>query len=166
MPYLKQLAMQGKFLANILLTIIWVFLTGSFTVVNFTFGFVISFLILWIISSKDGNTKYVRLIPKLVSFFLFFLWEVIKANVQVAYEVITPKNNMKPGIVKIPLDAKTNLEITLLANLITLTPGTLSLDVSEDKKVLYVHSMYVHNKQDFIDEIKNGFEHRLLGILR
>lgn len=166
MLYSNQQTMRSKFLANILLTIIWVFLTGSFAVVNFTFGFVISFLILWIISSKDGNTKYIRLVPKLISFFLFFLWEVVKANIQVAYEVITPKNNMKPGIVKIPLDAKTNIEITLLANLITLTPGTLSLDVSEDRKVLYVHSMYVHNKQDFIDDIKNGFERKLLDILR
>lgn len=158
--------MRGKFLANILLTIIWVFLTGSFAIVNFIFGFIISFLILWIISSRDEENKYVRLIPKLISFILFFLWEVVKANIQVAYEVITPTNNMKPGIVKIPLDAKTNIEITLLANLITLTPGTLSLDVSEDKKVLYVHSMYVNDKQEFIDDIKNGFERRLLSILR
>lgn len=158
--------MKSKFLANILLTIIWVFLTGSTEVSNFFFGFIVNFLILWIISSKDGNDKYVKLIPKLISFFLFFLWEVVKANLQVAYEVITPRNNMKPGIVKIPLEAKTNIEITLLANLITLTPGTLSLDVSEDRKVLYVHSMYVHDKQKFIDEIKNGFERRLLSILR
>lgn len=158
--------MRGKFLANILLTIIWIFLTGSYAVVNFVFGFIISFLILWVISSKEKENKYVRLVPKLVSFFLFFLWEVVKANLQVAYEVITPQNNMKPGIVKIPLDAKTDIEITLLANLITLTPGTLSLDVSEDKKVLYVHSMYVHDKQAFINDIKNGFERRLLSILR
>ncbi|MCH8535525.1 MAG: Na+/H+ antiporter subunit E [Flavobacteriaceae bacterium] len=159
--------MRGKFLTNILLTIIWVFLTGSFEVVNFVFGFVITFLILWIISSKDSeNGKYFRIIPKLISFFFFFLWEVVKANIQVAYEVITPQNKMKPGIVALPLDAKTDTEITLLANLITLTPGTLSLDVSEDKKVLYIHSMYVHDKQDFIKEIKNGFERKLLEILR
>ena len=159
--------MRSKFLANILLTIIWVFLTGSFEVVNFVFGFVVTFLILWIISSKDSQTeKYFKLIPKLISFIFFFLWEVIKANIQVAYEVITPQNKMKPGIVALPLDAKTDTEITLLANLITLTPGTLSLDVSEDKKVLYIHAMYVHDKQEFINEIKNGFERKLLGILR
>jgi multicomponent Na+:H+ antiporter subunit E len=61
---------------------------------------------------------------------------------------------------------ETNLEITLLANLITLTPGTLSLDVSDDRKVLYVHAMYLSDKQAFIDDIKNGFEKRLLEILR
>ena len=158
--------MRGKFLINIILTIIWVFLTGSFEAINFIFGFAVNFFILWIISSKDGEDKYFKLIPKLISFFFFFLWEVIIANLQVAYEVMTIKHNMKPGIVKVPLDAETNLEITLLANLITLTPGTLSLDVSDDKKVLYIHAMYVHDREEFIKGIKNGFERRLLEILR
>jgi multicomponent Na+:H+ antiporter subunit E len=73
---------------------------------------------------------------------------------------------MKPGIVKIPLTANTDLEITLLANLISLTPGTLSLDVSDDRKVLYVHAMYVKDREQFILGIKNGFEKKLLEIIR
>ena len=73
---------------------------------------------------------------------------------------------MKPGIVKIPLDARSDLEITLLANLISLTPGTLSLDVSDDRKVLYVHAMYVNDREDFVASIKNGFERRILEITR
>lgn len=73
---------------------------------------------------------------------------------------------MKPGIVKVPLDAKSDIEITLLANLISLTPGTLSLDVSNDRKVLYVHAMYISDKEKFINDIKQGFERRLLEILR
>jgi multicomponent Na+:H+ antiporter subunit E len=68
--------------------------------------------------------------------------------------------------VRVPLDAESDLEITLLANLISLTPGTLSLDVSDDKKVLYVHSMYIEDKEEFIHGIKNGFERRLLELLR
>jgi multicomponent Na+:H+ antiporter subunit E len=73
---------------------------------------------------------------------------------------------MTPGIVRVPLDVKTDFEITLLANLISLTPGTLSLDVSEDRKVLYVHTMYVGDKDKFIEGIKSGFERRLLKLLR
>jgi multicomponent Na+:H+ antiporter subunit E len=64
------------------------------------------------------------------------------------------------------LEAKTSLEITLLANLISLTPGTLSLDVSDDRKVLYVHAMYIDDKASFVNSIKNGFEKRLLAIMR
>jgi multicomponent Na+:H+ antiporter subunit E len=73
---------------------------------------------------------------------------------------------MTPGIVSVPLDVTTDLEITILANVISLTPGTLSLDVSDDRKVLYVHSMYIKDREDFIRSIKNGFEKKLLNITR
>lgn len=158
--------MRSKFLSNILLTLVWVALTGSFALLNFLFGFVLSFLILWVISKGVGESKYFKILPKIISFVFFFLYELFKANLQVAFDVITPKFYMKPGIVKVPLDAKTDIEITLLANLISLTPGTLSLDVSNDRKVLYVHAMYVSNKEKFIMGIKKGFEKRLLEILR
>jgi len=158
--------MKGKFLSNILLTFVWVALTGSFAFLNFLFGFVISFAILWVITIDRGEAKYFKILPKVIAFIFFFLYELIKANIQVAYDVITPKFYMTPGIVRVPLDAETDMEITLLANLISLTPGTLSLDLSDDKKVLYVHSMYISDKEKFINGIKGGFERRLLEILR
>jgi len=158
--------MKNRFLSNILLTFIWVAITGDFQFLNYVFGFMLSFLILYVITKGRGSAKYFKIVPKLLSFVLYFLWELLRANLQVAYDVVTPTFYMKPGIVRVPLDAETNLEITLLANLITLTPGTLSLDVSDDRKVLYVHAMYLSDKQKFIDSIKNGFEKRLLEILR
>jgi len=157
---------KTRFLSNLLLSFIWVAITGAFTIENFLFGFGLSFFLLWIITINRAENKYFSRGPKIISFVFFFLYELVKANLEVAYDVITPKHFMEPGIVKIPLDAKSDLEITLLANLITLTPGTLSLDVSDDRKVLYVHAMYVKDKNDFIASIKNGFERRLLEILR
>lgn len=156
--------MKNRFLSNILLTFIWVAITGDFQFANYVFGFVLSFIILFVITR--GDAKYFKIIPKLIAFIFFFLFELIKANLQVAFDVVTKKFYMTPGIVKVPLEAETNLEISLLANLITLTPGTLSLDVSEDRKVLYVHAMYITDKEAFIKDIKNGFERRLLEILR
>jgi len=159
--------MRTRFLLNNLLTFVWVALTGTFTFLNFAFGFVLSFVALWLINRNKGKEeKYFKLVPRTISFIFFFLYELIKANVQVAYDVITPKFYMTPGIVRVPLNATSDLEITLLANLISLTPGTLSLDVSEDRKVLYVHSMYIADKDLFIQNIKNGFERRLLELLR
>jgi multicomponent Na+:H+ antiporter subunit E len=159
--------MKSPFTLNILFTLVWVALTGKTEFSNFVFGFIITFFILYLISD---NTKseggYFSRVPNVIVFIGYFLLELIKANIQVAFDVVTPKNYMKPGIVAIPLDAKTDLEITLLANVITLTPGTLSLDVSTDKKTLYVHAMYINDPQEFIDEIKNGFEKKLLNILR
>lgn len=158
--------MKNRFLSNILLTLIWVALTGNYAFANFLFGFILSYFMLRMIIMGSGSSKYFVILPKVIAFIFFFLYELIKANLQVAYEVMTPHYNMTPGIVKVPLDAKSNLEITFLANMITLTPGTLSLDVSDDKKVLYVHSMYIKDREQFIHGIKNGFEKRILEILR
>jgi multicomponent Na+:H+ antiporter subunit E len=158
--------MKKLVLLNLILTLVWVALTGTFEFINFVFGFVLTFIILWIINKDTTDRKYFRVIPSVIRFIFFFIYELIKANIQVAYDVITPTFYMKPGIVSVPLDAKTDLEITLLANVISLTPGTLSLDVSDDKKVLYVHAMYVRDKDEFIQSIKNGFEKKLLNITR
>ena len=158
--------MRTQFLLNILLSFVWVLLTGSYELVNFAFGFLLSFGIMWLISRSTGDDRYFTLTFKIIGFVFFFFYELIKANIEVAWDVITPKFHMKPGIVRVPLDAETDTEITLLANLISLTPGSLSLDVSADKKVLYVHAMYISDKEEFIRSIKNGFEKRLLSILR
>lgn len=158
--------MIKQLLMNLLLALIWMALTGKFMFINFVFGFTLSFFILWIMARGSENRGYFNRLPRVIAFLFFFLYELLKANLEVAYDVITPKFYMKPGIIRIPLEAKTNLEITLLANLITLTPGTLSLDVSDDRKVLYVHAMYIRDKEHFIKCIKTGFEKRLLEILR
>jgi multicomponent Na+:H+ antiporter subunit E len=158
--------MQKRFLLNVMLTLIWIALTGSFTYGNLIFGFLISYLVLWIISRNSLDKRYFTIAFKIISFFFFFLYEMLKANLQVAYEVMSSGFQMKPGIVKLELEARTEVEITLLASLISLTPGTLVLDVSDDKKVMYIHGMYVQNKSKFIESIKSGLEKPLLNIIR
>ena len=158
--------MRTQFLLNNLLTFVWVALTGTFTGLNLVFGFVLSFWVLWLIERREENRRYFRVVPRAIGFLLYFLYELIKANLEVAYEVMTPSFSMDPGIVRVPLDVRSDLEITLLANVISLTPGTLSLDVSTDRKVLYVHVMYVGDKEEFIEGIKNGFERRIITLLR
>lgn len=154
------------FLSNVLLMLMWVILTGESTFANFAFGFIFSFLILRLISLDKKDGDYFKLVPKLISFILFFIYELVVANIQAGYFIITPNSKLRPGIVGVPLDAKTDVEITFLTNLVSLTPGTLSVDVSSDRKVLYVHSIHIADRDKFISNIKNGFEKRLLGILR
>jgi multicomponent Na+:H+ antiporter subunit E len=105
---------------------------------------------------------------RIVLFAGFFLWELLLANLRVAYDVLTPPLHMRPGIVAIPLDVETDAEITLLANLITLTPGTLSLDISGDRKVLYIHAMYIDDGdiEGVRRHIKRGFERRVMEVMR
>jgi len=91
----------------------------------------------------------------------YFVWELVLANLKVARDVLMPVKRLRPGIVAVPLDLKTDWQITLLSILITLTPGTLSLDVSTDRRVLFIHAMHVTDPEALRREIKSGFERRI-----
>ena len=153
------------FLTNIILALAWTLLTGLFTYSNFVVGLVLGFLAILALRPLPGRSKYVGKVPKVATFVIFFFWELIKANVKVAYEVLTPTHSMRPGVVAFDLQAEKDLEITLLMNLISLTPGTLSLDVSSDRRCLYIHAMYADDLNKFRIQIKE-FERRLLEVLR
>jgi multicomponent Na+:H+ antiporter subunit E len=147
--------------------LVWVALTGTAEFANFVFGFLLSYTIMWVSRAGDrGFRIYFTAIPKIISFLFYFIYETFKANIQVAHKVLLPKLNLSPGIIAVPLDVKSDLEITILANLISIPPGTISLDVSADKKILYVHAMYVEDKEKFINEIKNGFEKRIINLTK
>jgi len=154
------------FLMNFLLSFIWVALTGSLYYSNFLFGFMIGFFILLIMNRHETDQRYFNKVPKTIGFICYFLYEMMRANIQVAYDVITPKYFFKPGIICYPLEANTDIEINLLSTMISMTPGTLILDISEDKKSLFIHVMYLKDREHFIAQIKKGFEHKLLEILR
>lgn len=158
--------MRKQFLLNLLLTFVWVALTGSFVFLNFFFGFVAGYFILWTLNQNPDEGGYFKRLPKIINFVFFFLYELLMANLEVAYDLATPRFYMRPGIVKFELRAQTDMEITLLSNLISLTPGTLILDVSPDRKALYIHVMYIKDREKFIRRIRHGFERRLLNILR
>lgn len=154
------------FLMNLLLSFIWVALTGSLYYSNFIFGYLLGFGVLWIMNRNETDQRYFYRAPKIISFFFFFLFELIKANVQVAYDVITPKYFFKPGIVRYPVNTTTDFEINILATFISLTPGTLIIDISDDKKAIYIHVMYLKDEEQFIRTLKTGVERKLLEILR
>jgi multicomponent Na+:H+ antiporter subunit E len=145
---------------------LWIAATAVFTYGNALLGFVIGFLVLWWLRPLLGRTSYFRKLPLALWFSVLFLWEVLKANLRVAWDVVTPQKFRRLGIVAIPLDITTDTEIALLANLITLTPGSLCLDVSEDRRTLYVHEMFVDDPATVRRQIKQRFERWVLVLLR
>lgn len=157
---------MNYFLLNLLLAIAWAGLNGQFTPEYLFTGFFLGYVMLFISRRALRCEHYVTKVPVVLRFALYFAYELLTANIRVAWEVITPRFRMNPAIVAIPLDLTRDFEITLLAQLITLTPGTLSIDVSTDKRVLYVHSMYVTNVDDFRLSIKNGFERQVKELFR
>ena len=134
------------FLWNILLAFTWAAVTGHFNLSNVVVGMILGYIVSIRRAADHGRRRAISggSITRL-RFAVFYIWELILANLRVAYDVMTPKPRIRPGVLAIPLDAKTDAEITLLANLITLTPGSVSLDVSSDRRFL-VSSRDVHRR--------------------
>lgn len=151
---------------NILLALAWAAMTGIFSIGNLLVGFVLGFAILFLIRRIAGIPNYFVEVREVLSLILFLLWELLLANLRVGWEIVRPGFHLRPGVIAIPLEARTDTEITLLANLITLTPGSMSLDVSTDKKVLYIHALDVSDPEKLITQIKEGFERRLLDAMK
>src|SRR5690554_5959472 len=109
---------------NFFMALFWASLLGEITLGTLTIGFVAGYFLLWWFSPLHGATTYFKKVPQTISFILYFLVDSIHSNLRVAREVVWFRGVRQPGIVAVPLDVKSNLEISLLVNLITLTPGT------------------------------------------
>lgn len=151
---------------NAVLAVVWAMVVGALNARGLAEGFALGYVALWLCRPLLPDSGYFRKPFQLVRFALFFFWELLVANLRVAYDVITPKLYMRPAILAIPLEARTDEEITLMAGLITLTPGTLSLEVSADRRTLFIHAMFVDDAEKVRRELKAGFERRLLEVLR
>ncbi|MEM7045280.1 MAG: Na+/H+ antiporter subunit E [Pseudomonadota bacterium] len=154
------------FVINLALAVGWAALFSAFTLPSLATGFAVGYAILWVLSPLFGDSRYCRKLFDILRLTAFFLWELLISSLQVAWDVITPTHRSRPGIVAVPIDAKTDLEITALANLVSLTPGTLSLDLSADAKTLYVHAMFVDDPEAIRRDIRDGMERRVLEALR
>ncbi|MBY8918094.1 Na+/H+ antiporter subunit E [Nitratireductor rhodophyticola] len=153
-------------LINIILALIWTAVSGSFTLPNFIFGFLLGAAALYLIREQVGSLGYFARSMRVVSLALLFLYELVLSAWRVALLVLSPKMDLKPGIFAYPLKVDRDFEITLLANLITLTPGTLSVDVSEDRRFLYVHAIDCSDPEELRRDIAEGFERKIMEAFR
>lgn len=150
------------YVIHILLALIWAAVTGSFTLANLLFGLVLATGALYVIREQVGSLGYFARARRIVSLGLLFIYELILSAWRVAVLVLTPKMDLQPGIFAYPLTVERDFEIALLANLITLTPGTLSVDVSEDRSTLYVHCIDCSDIEATKKDIADGFERKII----
>ncbi len=153
-------------LINVLLALTWTAVTGSFTLLNLIFGFALGAAALFIIRQEVGRLGYANRAYRLVSLAWLFVFELVLASIRVAIIVLRPRMGIRPGIFVYPLKVDRDFEITLLANLITLTPGTLSVDVSEDRRYLYIHALDCSDPDAMRRDIAEGFERKILEAFR
>jgi multicomponent Na+:H+ antiporter subunit E len=156
------------FLFNVLLALLWAAVNGTFTLRTLAAGFLVGYLILFVVRPALGPTSYHGRLWETLGFTLFYVVELFHSSFRVARAALALRLEVDPGVIGLPLDATTDLEITLLANLISLTPGTLSLDVSADRKVLYIHAMDIEGRdvEALRAHLKRSMEQRVLRLLR
>ena len=152
------------FLVNVIVAFGWQLIAPFFGIFDYIIGFAIGFVAITIF-----HRPYVRRAYRLLYFIMYVIWEILLSNLSIAKLVLQPKPRLDPGIIAVPLRLASNLEITILASVITLTPGTISVDLGENgagERVLYVHNLRVGDPDTFRRSIRDGFERLILQVTR
>lgn len=157
---------MNLFLLNILLGVGFMIVLESFNLRGLLIGFVVGYGALWLTRPLYADDGYFKRMGTFLRLLTFFVKSLFVSNLRVLWDVVTPSHISRPGIIRLPLNARTDLEITLVANLISLTPGTLSVDLSRNRQNLYVHVMFLDDVEKARRELKEGLEKRVLEVLR
>ena len=157
---------MNLFFINTFIALGYIGVQGQFSLSGFLIGFTLGYLALWLTGPLYGRSRYFQRMPKTIRLAGFFLVELLLSTLRVFWDVVTPGHISRPGIVGVPLNAESDMEILLVANLISLTPGTLSIDLSEDRRTLYVHVMFLDDPDRFRKSITDGVERRVLEVMR
>lgn len=161
------LKLKSRIIVFILSFVVWIALTDIKSyeeiLVGLLLSAIVSFLAGHFLVTTEKTQHSLRRIIFFVLYIFKFLWEMIKANIEVAYLVIHPLLPIKPGIVKIKTNLTKDSAITILSNSITLTPGTLTVDVNREKQELYIHC--IKAEAESVEESTKRIGHRFENIL-
>lgn len=142
-----------NFLLNIALTLLWMMLNRDTSLLNGVLGFALGALVVELGLRAAGRDTYLKQLRDMFRFVVYFLYILVKANLDVAWEIITPGMGMKPRMIRYDVAGLTDIQVTTLANAITLTPGTLSADINDTGDTLYIHAMYAEQKKEALKDL-------------
>ncbi|WP_301108738.1 Na+/H+ antiporter subunit E [Sporosarcina sp.] len=159
--------MAFQILLNFFIAVVWMFMNSSLTPSTFVIGYIIGLLMIIMTRRYFRDRLYIWRIWAAIKLTLIFLKELVMSNISVLMLVIKPDlSTVRPMIFALPTELEHDWEITLLSSLITLTPGTIVLHVSDDQRTLYIHAIDVNDVDEAIDSIKNTFEKAIMEVRR
>ena len=150
--------MVGLFLLNLILALTWAALQGELSAANLVIGFLVSAAVVYLFRRMFFGPLYFRKVALGVTLVLVFIKELVKSNIAVLRVVLSPRLRVRSGVIAVPTELTNEVALTMLANMITLTPGTLTLDISPDRRYLYVHTLNLDDPEDVKEEIRTAFE--------
>lgn len=152
-------------LLTLVLTGFWLLLLNDFSMGGLVLGLGLGILIPLYTTNFWPQPPHIKSYPKALAYTILVMWDIVVANVQVAYWILFWSNDqLQPRFFTVPLELKTPEAIATLAGTITLTPGTVSSDLSADGRSLLVHGLHVPDEAATIQTIKTRYEARLLEI--
>lgn len=151
---------------NLLIALMWMFLGESYNIAGFVTGYIVGIVLLFLLRRFLNGPFYLWRGYKILVLALIFIKELILSNFEITKLVYAKRLDINPGIFTLETELESDWEITLLATLITLTPGTVTMAVSPDKKELYIHAMDIVDMKDAVHAIKNSFEKHIMEVTR
>lgn len=143
---------------SLALLVVWLLLNNTLAPGHIVLGSILALVIPWITTSLQKPQARLDKPLLAVRYLLVLIADIIKSNIEVAFLVLGPSHRITPGFIAIPLDMTAELPVTLLASSISLTPGTVSVELSEDRGWLYVHVLNLADEAKLIETIKQRYE--------
>ncbi|WP_411843588.1 Na+/H+ antiporter subunit E [Salinicoccus sp. HZC-1] len=150
--------MPLQILINLFLAFLWMFMGSNFNVASFFTGYIMGLIAVYMLRRFLPGSFYLKRVWLIIKLFFIFISEMVKANIQVAKIVLSPKIDIHPGFYAYPCDLEEDWEVVLLSSLITLTPGTVVVAISDDHSKIYIHGIDMKSAEEEIESIKNAFE--------
>lgn len=158
--------MTTQILINLLIAFIWMLLNESWNVVIFAVGYLIGFLIILSMRRFFPTPFYGRKLYSTIKLLMLFIIELFKSSIVVLKEIIRPELKIKPGIFKSETILETDFEISLLVTLLTLTPGSIVMEVDPKARIMYIHAMDANDFHNNIRKTKRKFENAIIEVMR
>lgn len=160
--------MAGQFLLNLFIALLWVLLKDEDVLrwQTIVVGFIIGAVILYMMRRFFGGRYYLHRFISLIKLVLIFISETMQSTVVVLKHVVSPKINIEPGIFSYRTELASEWEVTTLALLLTLTPGSVVMEVNEDGNVFYIHAMDINRYKADLEASLKTFERAIMEVTR
>ncbi|MDR7078483.1 multicomponent Na+:H+ antiporter subunit E [Neobacillus niacini] len=158
--------MPMQVLVNLLIGVIWMFLQDDWSVLTFFSGYLFGLLVLYILRRYFSTKFYLVTLLAIVQLFSVFIYELFTSSILVIRQILRPTINITPGIFTLETELEGDLEVTLLALLLTLTPGSVVVEVSSDSRKFYIHAMDIPESSDAVLQSTVKFEKAIKKVTR
>jgi Multisubunit Na+/H+ antiporter, MnhE subunit len=153
-----------QFVVNLVIAVVWALLQDTLSWHNLVVGFFVGMVVLNFAVRRLEHPFYMHRVLAFLKLTLIFFAEVVRSGLRVSYLILHPKLPISPGLVAVPLDVTSDEAITMLAGMITMAPGSISIELSNDRKVLYVHALEAGDPHKAAAFFKNAFERHILEV--